>query len=100
MIKQIWKFSTGAHYMFRYNYFTIKMPAGAEILTVQLDGKDESPCIWALVDPETMEEEERYFEFYETGHNIHYDMGVERKYIGTYQYPGGQFAGHIFERIN
>jgi hypothetical protein len=97
MNKTIWKYSTVEH-GFRTN-FGIFMPKGAEILTVQRDEKNNHPTIWALVDPE-QEKEERFFELFGTGHEIPYDMGVERKYIGTYQYQNGEFVGHIFERIN
>ena len=96
MKKEIWKFNT---LLGELKYFTIKMPAGAELLTVQVDQKDNTPCIWALLDPQA-KEEERYFELYGTGHEIYYDMGIERKYIGTYQYDNGNFVGHIFERLN
>ncbi len=96
-MKVIWKFSTIDN-GFDEN-FSIYMPKGAEILTVQTDEKNNHPTIWALVDPE-QENEERFFELFGTGHEIHSDMGVERKYIGTYQYQKGVFVGHIFERIN
>lgn len=98
MKKQIWKFNTVPNGRFE-GEVSIRMPKGAEILTTQTDKKDNTPCIWALVDPYA-EIEERLFEMYGTGHDIHYDMGVERKYIGTYQYQKGEFIGHIFERIN
>jgi len=52
----------------------------------------------ATVDDES-EKEERIFELFGTGHQIKEDMGVDRKYIGTYQYQKGNFVGHIFERI-
>lgn len=90
MKKQIWKFIVtpdGA---------PIKMPKGAEILTVQSQG--EQACVWALVDPNN-EMEERYFEVYGTGHNIHYDMGINRKYINTFQLKGGSLVFHLFERV-
>ena len=96
-MKTIWKFSTVEHGF--SDKFGLFMPKGAEILTVQTDGKNNHPTIWALVDPE-QEKEERFFELLGTGHEIHGDMGVERKYIGTYQYQNGDFVGHIFERIN
>lgn len=79
--------------------FTIQMPKGAELLSIQIDGKTFAPTIWALVDP-NQELEERYFELFGTGHDIPCDMGVERKYVGTYQYQKGEFVGHVFERIN
>ena len=28
------------------------------------------------------------------------DMGIERKYIGSYRFQNGRFFGHLFERIN
>ena len=43
--------------------------------------------------------EERLFELFGTGQEIKYDMGVDRKYIGTYQYQKGEFVGHVFEYI-
>ena len=41
--------------------------------------------------------EERLFELFGTGQEIKYDMGIDRKYIGTYQYQKGEFVGHVFE---
>lgn len=79
--------------------FTIKLPKGAEILCVQQDQKTNIPCIWAMIETEN-EPEERYFELFGTGRGVYCDMGIERKYIGTYQYQKGEFVGHLFERIN
>ena len=90
MKKQIWKFVIEGSGSF-------PIPGGAEILTLQMQG--DNPCIWALVDP-SKEKEFRNFEVYGTGHNIHCDMGVERKYIGTFQISGGSLVFHLFERIN
>jgi hypothetical protein len=96
-MRTIWKFSTLTEGDFRER-FTLQMPIGAEILTIQTDQKNNHPTIWALVDPES-EVEDRHFELYGTGHSIEDDAGVERKYIGTYQYQKGEFVGHIFEII-
>jgi hypothetical protein len=96
MNRTIWKYST-IEYGFAKS-FTILMPKGAEILTIQRDEKNNHPTIWAMVDPDA-EKEERNFELLGTGHEISFDMGIERKYIGTYQYQNGEFVGHIFERI-
>lgn len=93
-MKTIWKFETP----FEYN-FKIQMPKNAEILCIQQDQKTMKPCIWAMVDTEN-ETEERFFELFGTGHDIHCDMGIDRKYLGSYQYQKGEFIGHIFERIN
>lgn len=87
-------------YELTFNGITIiNMPIGAEILTVQKDDKTNIPCIWAMVDTQS-EIEKRYFELFGTGNNIPVCMGVNRKYIGTYQYQKGEFVGHVFERIN
>lgn len=89
MSKTIWKYEIETE-----GRNVVKMPLGAEILTVQLQlGK---PCIWALV-----EEDEplvqRWFEVFGTGHHVGYDMGVSRKYIGTYQLREGALIFHVFE---
>ena len=99
MKKSIWKFPMEVN-----DKVTISMPKGAEILTIQTQqiGKftpDETPCIWALVDTENGKEE-RYFEIFGTGHPIPNDMGVERKYINTFQLKGGALVFHLFERLN
>jgi hypothetical protein len=91
MKKQIWKFAINA------NRFAVEMPKNAEILTVQV--QNETPCIWALVNPESPKEL-RHFEFYGTGHDIHCDMGIERKYINTFQLDGGALVFHLFERVD
>lgn len=75
----------------------IKLPVGAEILTVQT--QNETPCIWALVNPEN-ETQERHFEVFGTGHDVPNDMGIERKYINTFQLHGGGLVFHLFERLN
>jgi hypothetical protein len=96
-MKQIWKFSTIENGF--QGKFNIDMPKGAEILNVQIDQKNNIPTMWVLVDPKA-DVETRSFELFGTGHEIYEDMGIERKYIGTYQYQRGEFVGHIFERIN
>jgi hypothetical protein len=93
-MKTIWKFETP----FEAN-FAIQMPKSAEILCVQQDQKTFSPCIWAMVDTQN-ESEERFFELFGTGNPMHVDMGVDRTYLGTYQYQKGEFVGHLFERIS
>lgn len=75
---------------------SILMPKGAEILTVQT--QNGIPCIWALVDIEA-EKEPRVFDIFGTGHPVTFDMGVERKYINTFQLKGGALVFHLFERL-
>lgn len=90
----IWKFQTPFE-----GTFAFEMPSLSEILCVQIDKKTNAPCMWVLVYPNNPKTE-RHFELFGTGNPIHNDMGIERKYIGTYQYQNGEFIGHIFERIN
>lgn len=78
--------------------FTLDLPINAEILCVQEDQKTGDPCIWAMIDT-TAHKAERFFEMFATGHEIHVDMGVERRYIGTVQVENGEFVGHLFERL-
>jgi hypothetical protein len=95
MEKVIYKYSTLPNYRFQSN-FVIPMPKGAEILTIQVDKKNNHPTIWALVDiNEPLED--RKFELVGTGHT--FIMDDSKKYIGTYQYQNGEFVGHLFEII-
>ena len=75
----------------------IEMPIGAELLHV--NSQKNTICVWALVSPEDIVEE-RYFEVFFTGEDIHYDMGIERKYLGTCHTHSDSLVRHIFERIN
>ena len=75
----------------------VKLPKEAEILTIQT--QFEEPQLLALVNPEN-EPEERTIEIFGTGHPVHCDMGVDRKYISTYQLSGGNYVFHAFERLS
>lgn len=90
MAKTIWKFPLAV-----VSPYAITMPKGAEMLTVQRQG--ETACLWAIVDPDA-DKERRVFEAFGTGQHMHEDMGVSRKYIGTFQVP--PFVWHVFERLN
>lgn len=72
------------------------MPKDAEVLTVQC--QDDIPTIWALVNAKELQREHRYFEVFGTGHNIPCGMGIERKYINTFQMNTG-LVFHLFERL-
>lgn len=78
------------------DYQEVLMPIASEILTIQI--QDENACLWALVDPKETIVEYRSIEIFGTGHPIHYDMGVSRKYISTFQLQGGNLVFHAFER--
>jgi hypothetical protein len=92
-MKTIWKYETPLE-----DEFVITMPKGAEILCIQQDQKTFKPCIWAMVETENVPEK-RFFELFGTGKLVYFDMGIDRKYLGTYQYQKGEFVGHLFERV-
>jgi hypothetical protein len=89
-MKTIWKFPPAVVSPIR-----IDMPKGAEVLTVQR--QNELACLWAIVDPNA-DKEARYFEVHGTGNDLYDNMGVERKYVGTFQAP--PFVWHVFERLS
>lgn len=91
MNKVIWKFQLEVQ-----DKQFISLPEGAEILSVQT--QDYIPCIWVLVNPNNPTEE-RCFEIFGTGHNIYCDMGIDRKFIGTFQMQSGKLVFHLFERL-
>lgn len=72
--------------------FSIEMPAGADILTVQ--NQREVGTMWALTDP-TEKMEKRNFAIVGTGHEFDPQQGFE--YIGTFQMLGGVMVWHVFE---
>ena len=91
MNKRIYKYPINLEYA---EGIVIKMPEGAEILTIQM--QKAVPCIWALVDTDASVEV-RTFRIYGTGHPVKYDHGVLRNYIGTFQLYGGDIVLHLFE---
>jgi hypothetical protein len=70
---------------------TLTLPKGAEILTVKL--QNETPTLWALVNPNTSELEERHICIVGTGWELNDNM----KYIETYMEE--YFVWHVFELI-
>ena len=72
----------------------IRLPIGSQILTVQ--NQNETPCMWALVDPNA-DTELITIEMFGTGHPVLSDMGTSRKYISTFQMHGGNLVFHVFQ---
>jgi len=68
----------------------VRMPRGAKILTVQMQGF--SPYLWAVVDI-TQPTEERWIATRGTGHMFEGDPGV---YLGTVQLHNG-LVFHVFD---
>jgi hypothetical protein len=69
---------------------TITMPAGAEVLCVQMQGG--GPQVWALVDPSAAKQA-RGFCWRGTGHPAD-NLG---RYVGTVQMRDGALVFHLFE---
>lgn len=86
-MKTIWKFRLAG--MDRQR---LRMPKGAEVLTVQIQG--DEPFIWAIVDDQA-ETETRVFDIYGTGNPLPESVMGVRKYVGTFQ--KAWFVGHVFE---
>jgi len=86
----VWKYP-----LYTEDYFSLSLPSGSEILTVQM--QHGSPQIWALVNPDN-QEEERKFRLAGTGHNIEHAK-EDMKYIGTFQLYDGDLIFHLFEMI-
>ena len=76
------------------DYQSLELPKGYEILTIQL--QNEVPCLWALINPNSIEKEVINIEMVGTGHYITYNTLSDRKYISTIQFKNG-LVFHLFE---
>lgn len=80
----IWKYEV------KPDEFSVWMPEGAKVLTVQTQGKTAQ--MWALVNPDNRAKERKFVTF-GTGHEI--DNRLDLVYIGTFQ--AGWLVFHLFE---
>jgi len=87
-VRAVWKYPVEV-----YDRFTLTMPAGATVLTVQM--QHGVPYLWALVDPKATPETRR-FRLAGTGHVMR-DEVEEEVYVGTFQMSGGGLVFHVFE---
>lgn len=83
-MRTIWKFKLE-------HECTVKMPAGAEILSVREQG--QGIYVWALVDPKAPSED-RYFVGIGTGHDV---PDEPLKFLGSAHLDDGAMVFHIFE---
>jgi len=91
-MKTIWKFPLQSA-----DQQTIKMPAGAELLSVQV--QRETVCLWAKVDPEAAREP-RVIAIFGTGHELPEDESTFRlEFIDTFQLHDGALVFHAFEVV-
>jgi hypothetical protein len=73
----------------------IRMPVGAEILSVQ--AQDGDICLWARVDTSVREFEDRTFMAFGTGDQL--PTRLDLHYIGTAMSQGDRLVMHVFENI-
>lgn len=73
--------------------FSIIMPGGAEILSVQHQSDANIAELWAIVEPEAPIEV-RYFHIAGTGHPLPENI---KAFLGTFQLVGGELVFHAFE---
>lgn len=88
-MKTVWKFTMAVT-----DRQVLNMPAGAQLLDVQMQGDD--PCLWALVDPEA-DRLPRQFRIAGTGHKLPADPG---RYVATFQMNHGALVFHVFEVVS
>ncbi len=81
----IWKYE-----LERKDEQLIEMPAGAEILCVQV--QCGTPVLWARVDPD-VERIKRLIITHGTGHQLSDKTG---EYLGSYQTVGSALVFHVF----
>lgn len=72
--------------------FTVQMPQGAEVLTVQVQGA--AVCMWARIDTDRPLGTYR-FGVHGTGHELT-EFTATAPYVGTFQLGGGALVFHLF----
>jgi hypothetical protein len=87
-MKTIWKFKLEPE-------CTVKMPQGAEILSVREQG--HNIYAWALVDDQAPSED-RHFIGVGTGHEVPEDEPL--KFLGSAHLEDGALVFHVFEVLN
>lgn len=70
----------------------VLLPTGAKILTVQ--AQMDKPCIWAMVNPTSPNDQAFTIRIHGTGHAI--SDSDELEYINTVQLYGGKLVFHVF----
>lgn len=84
--REIWKYALPVE-----GHVELRMPVGAEVLTVQSD--ELGILMWALVEVDA-QQETRSFRVLGTGNPI---TGPVGRYIGTTRTNHGRFVWHVFE---
>lgn len=74
--------------------FSVILPKHAIIKHV--DFQNDDLCMWAIVDENEEDQEERFFEMYGTGHDINTPI-MQLNHLKTFLSKGGMFVFHLFE---
>lgn len=90
-MKRIWKYQVPAQHQ-----FTISMPEAARLLDVQVQNGE--PFMWVVVDPDKALVG-YHFAVFVTGEELPDDLMFEYSYIGTFLVAGGEFVGHLFQKV-
>ena len=72
------------------------MPYGAKVLSVA--DQDNHITLWAEVDPDIVERQERKFVFFGTGRQFEYDVRT-LQFIGTVIQASGKLVWHVYEIV-
>ena len=83
-------------YSIRQGTSKILLPKNADILCVKI--QNDRPTLWALVDVDTEEREERVIRVLATGFDSVENPGT-LKFIDTVLLAGGQLVYHVFEQL-
>jgi hypothetical protein len=76
--------------------FSLSLPAGAEILSIQTKESHGDPSVWALVNPDAPVEA-RQIHIYGTGHLMPDEPML--RFIGTFRTEYGRLVFHAFEPL-
>lgn len=79
------------------DYVEIKMPMGAQVLSVGV--QNDMPVLWALVNPDIPEMAYK-FRLTGTGHEIDEKEASSMKFVGTCIMLGGSFVLHVFQVVD
>lgn len=74
----------------------LKLPVGAQILTVMMQYEMETPTLWALVNPLQNIMKVRKIQLVRSGYDL---VSEHSKYITSFQKNGGEFTFHVFEML-
>jgi len=93
MTKAVWKYPVKVGGL--TDDFSLRMPKGANVLSVGYDHATQGPAFWAMVSTEETETELKQFSVRGTGHGAA-DLDDDR-FLGTVIYPTLPLVFHFWE---